>query len=69
MTETSEMTQVKVFIPKRMMEQFDTLHLDPVTGKPRYGARSEVFRTILARYLEQQMQKRSQPVTEIFKEE
>lgn len=57
----------KVQLPKELWDALDTLHRDPVRGKPRYGATTQLFERLVRQHLKTHA--RVQKLTEMDNED
>lgn len=55
----SNLVEIKVRLPKPLMDELNALFWDPVRQRPRYGARTKVIRAGLERYIKEQKDARA----------
>lgn len=49
-----KLAKIKVSLPASLLAQVDIHFFDPVTGKPRYGARSALIERLLRKWVREQ---------------
>lgn len=53
-----EIVGIKVYLPQSLLVRVEAELFDPVLRKPAYGARSEVIRELLRKWLEERQQEK-----------
>ena len=67
-TTTEKPVQVKIYLPPPLLERFDNIHRDPVTGKCRYGMRTKTIQKLLETYVTDFETKAQATAADLFKE-
>ncbi len=55
----SNLVEIKIRLPKPLMDEFNALFWDPVRQRPLYGARTKIIRAGLERYIKEQKDARA----------